>query len=546
MWAIRFLTGKHIGQVMPLKSGSNILGRGPSCDITINSPSISKEHAQIDIYPDKIIISDLGSRNGTFINGIQIKAQKINVGDKVSLHELIFEIVPAHFVQQQQPIMPTYPQPTEQPPAYDNNLAYQQQADQQFQPNFEPQAQAQNGQQPQGQVVASGLAGIKQIVINYFEKVVLPGVYKLPEIMEFKWVLGLFMGLFIILVTTLSAVPLVQILKDSIEKESQRRALTIARMLASDNAEALKAGLESAVNINIIQKEEGVAEALIISAIDGKIIAPAVKAGSFPDLPFVHSARKLGREAVEQINSDSIGALVPIAFYNSSTGSQSVSAYSVIIYNMNSLAVNDERTLSLYIQTFFIALIIGSILFFFLYRIIVFPITSINKQLDVALKEGSDQISTSYQFPPLIKLVSNISSALNRALTGGSSSSNEPMFEYDRNNEMANLVQMMGFPCIAISAHDRIISASNDSFIERTGIQFDSLINAPVESITDQALRLSINDLVERVEAQPDQIANNEIEFSGESFEIVAQSIYGQNKVAYYVVVLLPAEEVYE
>src|SRR5690606_3471509 len=101
-----------------------------------------------------------------------------------------------------------------------HNLAYQQQAQQAYDPNI-----------PQSQQVP----GFSTWLGRYIDEVVLPGVYKLSEWFEFRWVVGMFVAFFIVFVTALSTIPLMRILKASVEQESQRRALTIARILADQN-----------------------------------------------------------------------------------------------------------------------------------------------------------------------------------------------------------------------------------------------------------------------------------------------------------------------
>ena len=83
MWSLKFLTGPQMGQVIQLKNGKNLIGRGDQCDIRISTQGISKEHAEIQVYSDKMMIVDLRSSNGTFVNGIKIQNSLIKLGDKV-------------------------------------------------------------------------------------------------------------------------------------------------------------------------------------------------------------------------------------------------------------------------------------------------------------------------------------------------------------------------------------------------------------------------------------------------------------------------------
>ena len=54
---------------LPLREGENVVGRHPASAIWINAGSVSRSHAKITVAADRITVEDLGSRNGTFIDG---------------------------------------------------------------------------------------------------------------------------------------------------------------------------------------------------------------------------------------------------------------------------------------------------------------------------------------------------------------------------------------------------------------------------------------------------------------------------------------------
>jgi hypothetical protein len=234
--------------------------------------------------------------------------------------------------------------------------------------------------------------------------------------------------------------------------------------------------------------------------------------------------------------------MYPVRFYNSETGAQAITAWAVVFYDMTSLAVDNSQVLSLFITTLFISLVLGLVLFFFLYKIIEHPIRSINVQLDTALKEGQETVHVNYMFPAVQLLASNVSSALTRAVNGSDGPANR-VLEHDRNREIANLVELVGFAAMGIRAADLTIAAVNQACEQRIGTPAAQLTTMTVNEIADQALKLSIKDLIERVDQNPDDMATNELEFNGLNFNIVMQSVFGTNKIAYYLVVLLPAGE---
>ncbi|MGE0527828.1 MAG: FHA domain-containing protein, partial [Bdellovibrionales bacterium] len=388
MWILRFLNGPLAGQVLPLKKSPIVLGRAPNCDIKIPSGSVSKEHTRLELFDDKLIVSDMGSRNGTFVNGVQVRSSKVRPGDKINMHDILFEVqkMPDTWAAHMHAPFPGYG-PASRSPGYSYGAAAVQSHPTS---GYAPRADAEMN----ADLASDGFPRWATLGREYMDRVVLPGVYHLPKIFEFRWVLAGFMAAFILLVTTLSTIPLIRILKQSIEETSQQHALTIATTLARVNRPFLISGQESASSVEIATSRPGVSRAYLISNIDGNIVAPAAQAGSFPDLPYVHEGRKRSQDSVKQVDDNTVIAMVPVMVFNQDTGQQAVTHWAVIQYDMSALAVDNAQILSLFISTLFIALLLGGMLFYFLYKVVEYPIRSMNLQLDVALKEGHETVST--------------------------------------------------------------------------------------------------------------------------------------------------------
>lgn len=60
------------GRDFPLQDGTNCLGRDPSTDVQIDDSTVSRRHAVIAIQDDSVVIEDLDSKNGTFLNGARV------------------------------------------------------------------------------------------------------------------------------------------------------------------------------------------------------------------------------------------------------------------------------------------------------------------------------------------------------------------------------------------------------------------------------------------------------------------------------------------
>ncbi|NNJ92876.1 MAG: FHA domain-containing protein [Gammaproteobacteria bacterium] len=85
----------HKGKVeknIRLTAGTMVIGRKPECNIQLDEKMISGQHAEITIKPDEILLKDLGSTNGTLVNGQKVTGKTLKAGDQVSIgnYKLIF------------------------------------------------------------------------------------------------------------------------------------------------------------------------------------------------------------------------------------------------------------------------------------------------------------------------------------------------------------------------------------------------------------------------------------------------------------------------
>jgi adenylate cyclase len=75
-----------------LRPGDTVVGRAPICDLIIDDPSISRRHVRFRVHGDHCVLTDLGGRNGTFLNGDQVTEAEVGDGDSVVLGRLPIRI----------------------------------------------------------------------------------------------------------------------------------------------------------------------------------------------------------------------------------------------------------------------------------------------------------------------------------------------------------------------------------------------------------------------------------------------------------------------
>jgi len=65
--------------------GTLVVGRSRSCDVRLPSGDASRRHAEICASPEGHVIRDLGSTNGTFVNGTQVRSHVLHPGDRIQI-----------------------------------------------------------------------------------------------------------------------------------------------------------------------------------------------------------------------------------------------------------------------------------------------------------------------------------------------------------------------------------------------------------------------------------------------------------------------------
>ncbi len=95
-YALKFISGKYQGGEFPLKGDKQlIIGRSSELDIVLVEDMVSRKHAKISITGGKISIEDLGSTNGTFVNGEKVKTSRLKEGDRILVGTSILKLVKA-------------------------------------------------------------------------------------------------------------------------------------------------------------------------------------------------------------------------------------------------------------------------------------------------------------------------------------------------------------------------------------------------------------------------------------------------------------------
>src|ERR1051325_423506 len=81
------LAGPSKGKAFGLSDADFSIGRDASNSLSLNDALISRHHAVIRVKESEITISDLNSRNGTFVNSVPVQERRLHPGDRIQIGE---------------------------------------------------------------------------------------------------------------------------------------------------------------------------------------------------------------------------------------------------------------------------------------------------------------------------------------------------------------------------------------------------------------------------------------------------------------------------
>ena len=73
------------GRPLQLKQGKSVVGRGAEADVVVDDPGVSRKHAEIYYEAGQVRLVDLGSTNGTFVDGQRVSTVALRDGSRITM-----------------------------------------------------------------------------------------------------------------------------------------------------------------------------------------------------------------------------------------------------------------------------------------------------------------------------------------------------------------------------------------------------------------------------------------------------------------------------
>jgi PAS domain-containing protein len=504
------VSGPNRGATYFIEDGETNLGRGADCQVVLASTQVSKKHCAIVYQNRKAELRDLGSSNGTFVNGVLAKKRLLQNHDRISLGPFVMEVLIPEIGARAAP-----------------NADFSAGGS----VNIDPGHFRLEDEQPKG------------IVGRYkkkFDDVFLPVLYDFYEKTEFVNLLVCMFAVYVILNLGFTVYPVLQRSREEVLRQAEHQALYISGQVAYLNRQAILEGKEGALITEFAESEVYVKEVTVVN-LEGRIMAPGARLNESYQNPYFLKYRDLlqkttslwGKPRVIRIpDREEIVAFTPIMVLSKAKGINVPGAVSTVIYSTSSIALDSGTVGTVYLEALFWSGLLGIIFLYLLYHVQHKPLEYLIDDMDKVLKGDSVAVEKKYQNETVDRLIDTINSALGRIPKSGKQEEQPVDSGSQERLIIDNLLRPLEFmtvmsirPMLLLDPEARI-KLVNPAFEELTGIR-----NAQGEVIDtvsrDESFPSLIKEMMENAVGAGNEGVKEEYDFSSGGFKIHALALAG-------------------
>lgn len=453
------ISGPNRGATYFLEEGETSLGRANEANITLASTQVSKKHFAIQVANGKAELKDLGSSNGTFVNGVLTKRKLLQNHDRISAGPFVLELIlpelPARVMPGVAPAVASGPMPSID--------------------------------------VGDGLMKMeeeepKSLVGKYWKKfddTFLPVMYDFYEKMDYPTLMSLMFTVYVVLSLGFAVYPVLQRSREEVLREAEHQAMYISQQVAYLNRQAILEKKEGALITDFAESEIHVKE-VVVANMEGRILAPGSRLNEMYNNPIFLKYRGLlekkqdlwGKPRIwRNVDAEEIMAFTPVMVLSPTKGFNVPGAVATVIYSTSSLALDPGTVSSVYLEALFWSAVVGVIFLYLLYRVTHRPLELLTEDMDRVLKGDAETVEKKYRNDVIDHLIDNVNSALGR-IPKADGKTKEEVSTGDTEgviiNNMMRSIEYLAMnakhPMIMIDPDGKITQASQ-AFEELTGIR---------------------------------------------------------------------------
>lgn len=508
MYKLVAVAGKLRGQEFELHEGENICGRDSGCDVHLAVQGISKKHMAVTVTDDVCYINDLGSSNGTFLNGKIVKRATAGNGDKVALPDLILQVV---HVEEKKIIVKKAVTDEE-----DDD-------DEIFRPDPMPE----------------NIAGK---VVWAFKWKLMPVIHGINEEYEWSHLFGILLALFSVATITLTILPVLRDSREILYTEIAKRGSHYAEEIARINAQALEDNRLERVDTAFLDKEDGVSSYELFDT-SLRIVRPITQLNEYSKDAFSAEAKDILMNPkkkttihARKLSDGSIGIGKKIMAFDAKIGRRKPVGIIAIKFSPESLAKEAKRSTRLYLESLVTSGMVAIIFFGIIFYLTQRPLEELRLQIEEALRGKRKSLESEYLMSSLDPLRDSINSVLQRMrelnAEGGDS---EFVEEEDDEAYIATLKEFMrgaNGGAMVLDSHKNVVTINMEAE-DLTGIRESAAEGMSLLDVArEQGFAATVLDLCESSASNAGTNQEGEYELSGVPHQVHVASLMGKDAFA--------------
>lgn len=512
MFKLVAVGGKLRGKEIILEEGENKIGRGMDADHQIQVNGVSKHHFSITVTGDVCFVEDLGSSNGTFVNGKLIKSATVKNKDKVAVPNVIFQLV---YVKEKKVIVKKKVAKVDEDAEDTIELT---------------------------ETMPNDLIGKLKYI---FKHRIMSVIYSFNEQYEWSTIMAILLVIFICCNIALTIGPVLLDSRRLLIKEIVARGGQYADEVARFNRIALSRGNLEQIRTNFLDGADGIESYELFDG-QGRIVRPVSKQNSYINDPFsVKVLNKIKEAGDENIRKPifeytggadgEIGIGKAIMASNAATGKEEAVGIISIKFRPKTLTAAATNSTSSYLESLIVTCIVGVFFFGMIYYLTAKPLGDMRVQLEEVLRGKRKEIELKVMFDELSPLKSSVNSILQRLKELQSGDEGEFAEIEEDGKYVRQLYEFMAGaqgPVIVLNS-EKLIEHINPEAEDLTGMRENSASGTSLlDSARDQGFAATVIDLC-------DQSANNEgtnqsevYELTGKNYMIHVSSLIGKDNFA--------------
>lgn len=513
------VSGPNRGATYFLQDGENTLGRGAECTIVLASTQVSKKHCALVQQNRKVELRDVGSSNGTFVNGVLTKKRLLQNRDRVSLGPFVLEVLIPQVVVKAAAV----------PGAADGTSQ-----------GFQGEAGVAldlNTTQFKEEEPKSLWGKYKK----KFDDVFLPVIYDFYEKTDYPTLFGVIFAVYMFLNLGFTVYPVLQRSREEVLRQAESQAVYISKQVAYLNRQAILEQKEGAIITDFAEAEVNVKE-VVVATLEGRILAPGSRLNETYNNPLflkyrtaLQKNQNLWSKPFQRrlVEEEEVVAMTPVMVMSKAKGINVPGAVSVVIYSTATIALDPGTVGTIYFEALAWSAILGVVFLYIVFMMTNKPLLKLNDDMDKVLKGELEAVEKKYKNEVIDQLIDTVNSALSRIPKSGGAGAVEANAGSDEQAIVENCLKSVEYlsslskqPVMLLDLEMRVRSANN-AFEELTGIR--GAVGEVIDAVSrDESFPSLIKEMAEKASAAGGgEETLEDYDFPSGTHKIHAQAVVG-------------------